>query len=104
MDEMDFINILDDMSNEEFKNFKWHLKRESINDIPPIKVSQLGGAERRDVVDLMMQKYELEGTVQAMVNVLKKISRNDLVKKLHAMAAGAGGQSHTEKHSCCGPL
>ncbi|XP_053179077.1 NACHT, LRR and PYD domains-containing protein 12-like, partial [Scomber japonicus] len=93
MSEVDLLNILDDLRNDEFKNFKWHLKHEKVDDIKPIKVNLLSKAERRDVVDLMVQKYELAGAVEVLESILKKISRNDLVSELSTISSGAEGQS-----------
>ncbi|XP_042290115.1 NACHT, LRR and PYD domains-containing protein 12-like [Thunnus maccoyii] len=96
MTEMDLLHILNDLSNNEFKDFKWSLKYEKVGDIPPIQESQLSKAERRDVVDLMVQKYEFAGAVEVIKNILKKISRNDLVEKLTNISSGAeGGESST---------
>ncbi|KAK2886835.1 hypothetical protein Q8A73_020781 [Channa argus] len=36
MEEMDIINILENLVDEEFKKFKWHLKNEKVDDIEPI--------------------------------------------------------------------
>lgn len=91
MTEMDLINILDDITDEEFKSFKWVLKNEQWNNIEPIKVNQLSKAERCDAVDLMVQKYEMKGTLQVMENVFRKINRNDLVRKLPKVPDEAAG-------------
>eukprot|EP00064_Thunnus_orientalis_P023047 superscaffoldBa00008342_g23273 len=53
MTEKDLLNILNNLRDDEFKDFKWSLKYEKVGDIPPIKESQLSEPERRDVVDLM---------------------------------------------------
>eukprot|EP00064_Thunnus_orientalis_P016615 superscaffoldBa00003334_g16683 len=89
MTEMDLLNILDDLGDDEFEKFKWSLKYEKVGDIPPIKESQLSKAERRNVVDLMVQKYEFAGAVEVIKSILKKISRNDLVRELPNISSGA---------------
>ncbi|XP_044196366.1 protein NLRC3-like [Thunnus albacares] len=89
MTEMDLLNILDDLRDDEFEKFKWSLKYEKVGDILPIKESQLSKAERRDAVDLMVQKYEFAGAVEVIKNILKKISGNDLVGKLPNISSGA---------------
>ncbi|KAK2859760.1 hypothetical protein Q5P01_004380 [Channa striata] len=88
MDEMDFINMLDNLIDGEFKKFKWYLKNEKVDDIEPIPVNQLSKADREEVVDLMLQKYQLDGTVGVMKSILKKLSRNDLVTKISKMESG----------------
>ncbi|XP_067459253.1 NACHT, LRR and PYD domains-containing protein 3-like isoform X2 [Thunnus thynnus] len=86
---MDLLNILDDLRDNEFENFKWFLKYEKVGDIEPIKENPLSKAERRDTVDLMVQKYEFAGAVEVIKSILKKISRNDLVRKLPNVSSGA---------------
>ncbi|MEQ2219658.1 hypothetical protein XENOCAPTIV_021457 [Xenoophorus captivus] len=81
-DEEGLIDVLDDISDDEFTTFKWHLKKETWKGIDPIKTTKLQRAQRLDVVDLMVQKYQLNGAMMVMMNVFKKINRNDLVKKL----------------------
>ncbi|XP_067452103.1 NACHT, LRR and PYD domains-containing protein 12-like isoform X4 [Thunnus thynnus] len=89
MTESDLLSILDDLIDNEFKDFKWHLKQEKVDDIPPIKESKLSEAERRDVVDLMVQKYEFAGAVEVFKSILKRINRNDLVTELSNISSGA---------------
>ncbi|XP_062280882.1 NACHT, LRR and PYD domains-containing protein 12-like, partial [Scomber scombrus] len=105
MSEADLLNILDDLRDDEFKNFKWHLKHEKVGNIKPIKVNLLSKAERRDVVDLMVQKYELAGAVEVLESILKKISRNDLVSELSTISSGAEVDGHLKKvlhiHQIC---
>eukprot|EP00064_Thunnus_orientalis_P025650 superscaffoldBa00013551_g26047 len=89
MTEKDLLDILDDLKDNEFERFKWHLKYEKVGDIPPIKESKLSKAKMRDVVDLMVQKYTFPGAVRVFKSILKKISRNDLVGKLPNISSGA---------------
>ena len=86
------LHILEDLRDKEFKDFKWYLKDEKLGDIPPIQVSQLEEAERRDVVDLMVQNYGFAGAVKIMKNILKEMSRNDLVKKLPTISSKGQSQ------------
>ncbi|KAM4718419.1 uncharacterized protein FYW61_016252 [Anableps anableps] len=82
MCEENLAEILDDISDEEFTTFKWYLKKETWKGMEPIKTKKLQTAERLEVVDLMVQKYNLSEAMMIMVNLFKKINRNDLVKKL----------------------
>ena len=93
MTEMDLLNVLEDLTDDEFKKFKWSLKYEKLGNISPIKESQLSETKRQDVVDLMVHKYEFAGAVEVIKSILKKISRNDLVRKLPNVGSGAEGQS-----------
>uniref|UniRef100_A0A3B3VUF3 Pyrin domain-containing protein n=1 Tax=Poecilia latipinna TaxID=48699 RepID=A0A3B3VUF3_9TELE len=81
--------ILDDIVDDEFRRFKWHLEKETWNGMEPIKTSKLDRAERHDVVDLMVQKYQFAGAVMVMGIIMEKINRNDLVKKLSDLSLEA---------------
>ncbi|XP_042256075.1 uncharacterized protein LOC121888536 [Thunnus maccoyii] len=92
MTKKDLLDILEDLGDDEFENFKWHLNDEKVGDIPPIKEIKLSKAKMRDVVDLMVQKYTFPGAVDVFKSILKKISRNDLVGKLPNISSGAEDQ------------
>ncbi|XP_053186846.1 NACHT, LRR and PYD domains-containing protein 12-like [Scomber japonicus] len=89
MTEVDLLNLLGDLTDDDFEKFVWALKHEKVDDIPPIQESQLSKAKRQDVVDLMVHKYEFAGAVEVMKSVLKKINRTDLVKKFSNILSGA---------------
>ncbi|GLD45795.1 E3 ubiquitin-protein ligase TRIM21-like isoform X1 [Lates japonicus] len=76
-------NILQELGQEEFKRFKWFLKKDGIlEDFPGIPWAQLENAERQDTVDLMVQKYQDSGAQKVTLKVLEKLNRNDLVQHL----------------------
>ncbi|XP_076578606.1 uncharacterized protein LOC143315056 [Chaetodon auriga] len=78
-------NTLQELREDEFKNFKWFLKQDDILEgSSGIAAAQLEKAERRDTVDLMVQKYQGPGALQVALKVLEKISRNDLVQRLES--------------------
>eukprot|EP00064_Thunnus_orientalis_P023984 superscaffoldBa00009685_g24249 len=89
MTESDLLNILEDLSDDEFEKFKWQLKSKKVGDTEPIKTCKLTEAKRQDVVDLMVEKYEFPGAVKVIKSILKKISRNDLVKRHRNIISGA---------------
>ncbi|KAK6312536.1 hypothetical protein J4Q44_G00182000 [Coregonus suidteri] len=75
--------ILDDLGSEELKNFKWHLTIDTLLDgFLHIPMGQLEKSDRQDTVDQMVQKYRENGAVKITLEVLKKMSRNDLAEKL----------------------
>lgn len=82
-------SIIDDLTDDEFKRFKWHLKLEKVDDIEPIKNNQLAKAEQMETVELICQKYQSRAPV-VMNNVLVKLNRNDLVTKLSKNLGLAG--------------
>uniref|UniRef100_A0A8P4K6G2 Pyrin domain-containing protein n=1 Tax=Dicentrarchus labrax TaxID=13489 RepID=A0A8P4K6G2_DICLA len=71
--------VLQDLGIEEFKHFQWFLKAGNVKGFPAIPKSQLEEADRQDTVDRMVQTYSLPGALQITEEILKKISRNDLV-------------------------
>uniref|UniRef100_A0A3B3VV26 Pyrin domain-containing protein n=1 Tax=Poecilia latipinna TaxID=48699 RepID=A0A3B3VV26_9TELE len=89
MEEEHLIDIMDDLVDEEFNSFKWHLKKETWNGMEPIKPTKLQSADRMNLVDLMIQKYQETGAVQVVMNMFKKINRNDLVNKLGKLCPAA---------------
>ncbi|XP_041634349.1 NACHT, LRR and PYD domains-containing protein 3-like isoform X1 [Cheilinus undulatus] len=80
--------ILQDLGNEELKQFQWFLRQPGIVDgFPGIPKSELEEADRQDTVDLMVQTCGLPAALSVTVEVLKKISRNDLVETLSKSAS-----------------
>ena len=78
----ELLKTLMDLTEEEFKKFKWFLKHD---DIP---VARLERADRLDTVDLTVQKYQGPGALTVFLKVLEKISRNDLVQSLRKTQIG----------------
>ncbi|XP_016519199.1 uncharacterized protein LOC107833734 [Poecilia formosa] len=95
----DLVDILDDLRKADFDTFKWHLKQETWNGKGPIKESKLEDTKTFTVVDLMVEMFELPGAVEVMVNILKKINRNDLVKKLEDLSPAAAVKKDESKPS-----
>ncbi|XP_019110012.2 NACHT, LRR and PYD domains-containing protein 12 [Larimichthys crocea] len=88
----DLLHSLEDLGDEEFKDFKWHLKQPGIlEEHQPIKEFKLEKAERRDTVDLMVNAYKLHGALKVTKKVLKKINRNDVVQRLTDTSSGPEG-------------
>ncbi|XP_037621670.1 NLR family CARD domain-containing protein 3-like [Sebastes umbrosus] len=83
------LNTLEDLRDDEFKDFKWYLQQPDILEgYQTIKVSKLEKAERRDTVHLMMTIYKLHGALKVTKKALEKIKRNDLVQKLSDTSSG----------------
>uniref|UniRef100_A0A8P4GL42 Protein NLRC3 n=1 Tax=Dicentrarchus labrax TaxID=13489 RepID=A0A8P4GL42_DICLA len=97
MTAVDLFNTLEDLIDEEFKNFKWYLKQPDILEgYEPIKEYKLEKAkERQDTVDLMVKTFDLDGALKVTKKVLEKINRNDLVQSLPDTSSGPEG-SHSE--------
>ena len=79
----ELFNILENLKDDDFKNFKWFLEQDGILEgCKGISVAKLEKAARRDTVDLMVQKHQGHGALQLTKAVLEKIGRNDLVQSL----------------------
>uniref|UniRef100_A0A3Q3E2Z5 Pyrin domain-containing protein n=1 Tax=Labrus bergylta TaxID=56723 RepID=A0A3Q3E2Z5_9LABR len=77
--EEELFKTLQDLREEEFKEFKWFLNKvDNGEGLSGIAAAKLENAGRHNTVDLMVEKYQgPEG-----LRVLKKISRNDLMQHL----------------------
>lgn len=86
--------ILQELTKDEFKTFKWFLKQsEVLEGFIGIAPARLETAERHDTVDLMVQKYAGSGALKVMLEILEKISRNDLVQGLLRTTSELKGES-----------
>ncbi|XP_044200285.1 NACHT, LRR and PYD domains-containing protein 3-like [Thunnus albacares] len=71
---------LEDLRDDDFKNFKWHLQLEGgLQEAIP--KSRLENKDRTDTVDLMVEKY-CKDAIKVTKMILGKINRNDLVEHL----------------------
>ncbi|MED6259282.1 hypothetical protein ATANTOWER_020223, partial [Ataeniobius toweri] len=75
-------NILKDLKDENFKNFKWYLEDESLDSSSPIQKAELENADRQDVVELVVHRFGCEGALKVTEKVLKDIGMNNLVEEL----------------------
>ncbi|XP_078128532.1 uncharacterized protein LOC144531987 [Sander vitreus] len=97
MTAVDLFNTLEDLREYEFKQFKWYLQQQDIQEgYQSIKVSKLENAERRDTVDVMVKTFHLHGALKVTKKVLEKINRNDLVQSLPDTSSGPEGLSQEE--------
>uniref|UniRef100_A0A3B5LFV2 Pyrin domain-containing protein n=1 Tax=Xiphophorus couchianus TaxID=32473 RepID=A0A3B5LFV2_9TELE len=87
----DLWKTLEDLTGDQFKQFKWLLQADG-NDPRSIPVSRLEKADRTDTVDLMVQKYGEAEAVRRSLQVLEKISRNDLAQRLSNTRSNLGLQ------------
>ncbi|XP_035988770.1 E3 ubiquitin-protein ligase TRIM21-like [Fundulus heteroclitus] len=78
----DVLHALDELSDKEFERFKWYLQQpESLPGVPPLRKAHLERAESLNIVDLMVQTYTLQRSMEVTINILKKINRNDLLQR-----------------------
>ncbi|XP_030251031.1 uncharacterized protein LOC115568093 [Sparus aurata] len=76
------LNVLAQLKQQEFKEFKWFLQDSDIlTGLPHIPYHRLEKGDMLDVVDLMLHAYSQQ-SVELTKKVFQKIHRNDLVQKL----------------------
>ncbi|TWW53680.1 NACHT, LRR and PYD domains-containing protein 3 [Takifugu flavidus] len=86
------LNVLEDLTEEEFDKFKFYLKDPGImGGFNPIKNYQLETRERTVVVDLMVKAYKDQGAVEVTKKILEKIPRNDILQNLSAVSSDPEG-------------
>eukprot|EP00064_Thunnus_orientalis_P021241 superscaffoldBa00006323_g21399 len=91
MNRMDLVQSLSDTSSGskgEIEQFKWLLQHLQMNDRPRIPRSRIERADRMDLVDLMVEIYGQQ-SVEVTREVLKKMSRMDLVQRLSDTSSGS---------------
>ncbi|XP_035853066.1 NACHT, LRR and PYD domains-containing protein 3-like [Sander lucioperca] len=89
MKAVDLFNTLEDLKDDEFKTFKWHLQQPNILEgYQSIKVAKLEKAERHDTVTVMVNTYQLHGALKVTKKVLGMINRNDLAQSLLHTSSG----------------
>ncbi|XP_071374665.1 uncharacterized protein [Centroberyx affinis] len=85
------IETLEDLGDEELKNFQWFLQQDDILEgFPAIKKSKVEKANRQDTVDQMVQTYH-HHSLEVTKKVLMKINRNDLEQSLSNSSSGPKG-------------
>ena len=77
------LKTLEDLTDDEFKTFKWHLRS--------IPKCHLENADRLKTVDKIVQIYN-QRSVEVVKKILKKIDRNDLVEELSNISRGSHGK------------
>ncbi|XP_035849407.1 NACHT, LRR and PYD domains-containing protein 12-like [Sander lucioperca] len=92
---VDLFNTLEDLKEDEFKTFKWHLQQDILEGYQSIKVAELEKAERQDTVDVMVNTYHLHGALKVTKKVLEMINRNDLAQSLPDTSSGAETSQNT---------
>ncbi|TWW53215.1 Neoverrucotoxin subunit beta [Takifugu flavidus] len=86
------LNVLEDLTEEEFNKFKFYLKDPGImGGFNPVKNYQLETRERTVVVDLMVKAYKDQGAVEVTKKILEKIPRNDILQNLSAVSSDPEG-------------
>lgn len=81
------VNTLDEVTSDEMKRFQWLLIKHKRYGIEPIKRSELDrDTSRENTVELMVNKYRLNGALGVTINILKDMHQNTLAGKLKTKA------------------
>lgn len=92
MNQETILNVLEDLTEEEFAKFKFFLKEPGITEgFIPIKRYQLETRERTVIVELMVKTYKVQGAIEVTQKILEKIPRNDILQNLLADISGPAG-------------
>ncbi|XP_039632729.1 NLR family CARD domain-containing protein 3-like [Perca fluviatilis] len=76
------LGILEDLGDEDFEKFKWHLQQKgALEDFPAIRKSKLENVNRVKTVDQMFSTYSMN-TIKVTRIVLVKMNQNELVKNV----------------------
>ncbi|XP_054914952.1 uncharacterized protein LOC129378622 isoform X2 [Poeciliopsis prolifica] len=75
---VDLLNILDELTEEEFSRFKWFLRNEPQSSRFRVRDS----AARQEVVDQLLHQCSQEEVLQAVKRTFRKMGRNDLMEQL----------------------
>ncbi|CAJ1054127.1 PREDICTED: NACHT%2C LRR and PYD domains-containing protein 3-like [Xyrichtys novacula] len=73
---MDLVDILDEMSDEDFERFKWFLEE---THIPKHK---LQSANRTAAIDLLVGRLTMDKVTAVVRKALMNVQRNDLAMRL----------------------
>ncbi|KAI7811053.1 caspase b-like [Triplophysa rosa] len=76
------LEALQDLTEQELKDFKWRLCNSKNSDIKSIPRGTLENTSRYDVVDVMVQRYGASDAATIAVSVLRLIKHNELADQL----------------------
>ncbi|KAM4619070.1 protein NLRC3-like [Polymixia lowei] len=97
---VDLFRTLQNLGEEELKEFQWLLCQDDILDgFPAIPKSLLEKVNRQDTVDQMVQTYGRDRVLEITLKVLGEINRNDLVQSLTNTVSGHNGDFSDVKES-----
>ncbi|XP_054460071.1 caspase b-like isoform X2 [Anoplopoma fimbria] len=97
------LETLQDLINDEFKTFKWHLQDKVLDSCKPIPRSYLENADRTDAVTRMIASYGEEMAVNISVEVLKRMNNNSAAEKLRNIYSGGNTAASSTSASDAAP-
>lgn len=76
------LDVLENLVQDDFKRFKWHLTEVSVEGFELIRKVKLETADRTDTVGTIVKSYGEQRAVKITVEVLKLIGNCDAAEKL----------------------
>uniref|UniRef100_A0A668VW76 Pyrin domain-containing protein n=1 Tax=Oreochromis aureus TaxID=47969 RepID=A0A668VW76_OREAU len=102
---------LQDLTNDDYKTFKWYLTMKIVDSCKPFPRSKLEGQDRMDTVSCMIDSYGETMAVKVSVAILRKMNVNNIADDLQGkfeatMSAHQGGMviAPTFTGSSTGPV
>ncbi|XP_056136884.1 caspase b-like [Lampris incognitus] len=92
------LSALEDLDDNGFRKFKWHLSQPVVEGLKPIPKSYLQSPHRQDTVDKMVNTYCSEA-MTITEKILRKMSHNSAAEKLMATCAAVSCQKKADSSS-----
>ncbi|XP_067441407.1 caspase b-like [Thunnus thynnus] len=98
------LKTLDDLYDDDFSRFNWHLGTGVLAGCEPIPKSRLQNPHQTKTVDEMIRRYGEEMAVTITVEILRKMNNNYAAEKLkEAYAEGRAATSSTSSSALAPP-
>ncbi|XP_048867478.1 NACHT, LRR and PYD domains-containing protein 12-like [Brienomyrus brachyistius] len=78
------LDYLEELSDEELKEFKWKLNHTKYKELKPLSRGQLENLDRTDLTDKMISVYGEADALNIMLEMLRNMNLNDLDQRLNA--------------------
>lgn len=84
---------LQDLTNDDYKTFKWYLTMKIVDSCKPIPRSKLEGQDRMDTVSCMIDSYGEAIAVEVSVAILRKMNVNNIADDLQGEFEAVEGRT-----------
>lgn len=91
------LGTLENLVDDDFNTFKWHLNTEFSHRWKPIAKCHLESPLRTKVVDVMVSHYGEESAVSLAVEVLRLMNNNEAARRLESACKGTVNVSDLRK-------
>nr|XP_040042964.1 caspase b-like [Gasterosteus aculeatus aculeatus] len=97
------LDVLENLVQDDFKSFKWHLTDVVLEGFEPISKSRLENADRIDTVTRILERYDEQRAVKITVDVLKLIGNYYAAEKLDNKYKAGGGEASSSASAAAPP-